>query len=160
MERYSLQILMLLLLFSFHALSQEQVKEPTSALEETLMKKEWKIDKILGLDEDVETYTLTLHDRTKQVKFAGNLVQFMDKGTFASEYTAWCGNDNFTWLSGDYQLLGDDRIAINAKEIKYFGEWNKREEHRETNWVVFSVKHAGDTIIFVKQTEDQQTPAK
>lgn len=161
MERHSLQILMLLLLFSFRALSQEQVKESTSALEEALMKKEWKIDKILGLDEDVETYTLTPHTWTKHVKFAGNLVQFMAKGVFASQYTSWCGNDYFfTGLSGDYQFLGNDRIAINVKKVNYYGYLDKPEENREMNWMVFSVKQAGDTIIFVKQTEDQRVPVK
>lgn len=163
MERYSLQILTLLVtwLFSFNGSAQEQAKEPLkSALEETLTNKEWKIDEILGLDEQIESYKLTLYDRIKQVKFAGNLLRFMDKGVFASEYTSWCGNDYFTWLSGDYQFLGNDRIAINVRKVSYYGYLDKPEENREMNWMVFSVKQAGDTIIFVKQTEDQRVPVK
>jgi hypothetical protein len=163
MERYLLQIPIFLFsaLFSFSGLSQEQMKGPLkSSLEVILLNQEWKIDQILGLDEDIERYTLTPHYWKKQTKFAGNLAHFTDKGTFYSQYTSWCGNDGFTSLSGDYQFLGDDRIAINVKGVSYYGYLDKPDEHPKMNWMVFSVQQAGDTIIFVKQTEDQQTPVQ
>ena len=90
----------------------------------------WRIDKILGLDKKLKSYTLKQHIQDVDYSFAGNLVNFGD-GKFTSYYVAPCGNDFFTDLSGKYRFTSENTIEITVDKISYSGEWDKPTEYQK-----------------------------
>lgn len=116
---------------------------------EILLKDKWITDHILGLDPKTETYKLTKYN--PKGKFAGNITQFLDSSTFHSKYTAWCGNDYFTDVTGKFKFLANDKITITVETVSYSGEWTKPTEHRKTNYLTYTISIAGDTVILTRQ---------
>ncbi|WP_268846970.1 hypothetical protein [Flavobacterium aestivum] len=139
-------ILMAAMTFTYNCYCQTL---PTDTVKETLLKNGWKTDHILGLDPNTETYKLTKYN--PQEIFAGNLTQFLDNSTFHSQYTAWCGNDNFTNVFGKYKFLDKDKIAIAVDTVTYSGGWTKPTEHRKSNYSTFTISIVKDTLILTRQ---------
>lgn len=138
------------MIFGFNCYSQTQGTEViNNNFREILLKDKWITDHILGLDPKTETYKLTKYN--PKGKFAGNITQFLGSSTFHSEYTAWCGNDNFTDVSGKFKFLGNDNITITVETVSYSGEWTKPTEHRETKYLTFKISNTGDIIMLTKQ---------
>jgi hypothetical protein len=138
-------LLFLPVIFCVKCYGQTQVKKD---LKEVLVKNEWVTDNILGLDPKTKIYKLTKYHPGK---FAGNLTQFVDSITFHSAYTAPCGNDYFTDVSGQYKFPERNKITITVKEVSYSGEWTKPTEHRKINYLTFAISMVRDTIILTKQ---------
>jgi hypothetical protein len=116
---------------------------------EILLKDEWVTNYILGLDSITEIYELNKFN--KKDKFAGNITRFTDSVNYISQYTAWCGNDNFTQVYGQYKFLENNKITICAIKTTYSGEWTRPTEHREVNYLIFEISMVDDTIIFTRQ---------
>jgi hypothetical protein len=120
-----------------------------NSFNETLLKNGWITDNILGLDPNTKTYKLTKYNPKEA--FAGNLTHFLDNSTFHSQYTAWCGNDNFTDVFGKYRFIDKDRIVIIVETVSYSGAWTKPTEHRQTNYLTFTISIAKDALILTRQ---------
>lgn len=111
----------------------------------------WETNGILGLNENTEKFTLT---KFRERKFAGNLTSFSNKtNNFSSGYTAWCGNDNFTTVTGKYEFFDKDKLGISVDSVTYSGEWKKPNEIRRKKELVFLISKNEDKIIFTKQNE-------
>jgi len=113
-----------------------------------LLKDKWVTNHILGLDPKTETYKLTKYN--PKDKFAGNITQFVDSINFDSKYTARCGNDYFTDVSGKYKFLDSNKITITVETVSYSGEWTKPTEYRETNYLTYIISIENDTVILTK----------
>lgn len=137
----------LLLCFSSHAQLSEPLPDSLS-IEDLLQHNEWVTDKIIGLDTSVTTYTLTKLD--PKVRFAGNLAGFLKDYNFHSQYTAWCGNDNFTMVSGTYTFLDGDRLAITVATVQYSGGWEKPTENRAPEQTIFKISKVGESLVLKK----------
>lgn len=137
----------ILLCFTSHAQLSEQHLDSLS-LEELLQNNEWVTDRIIGLDTSVSTYTLSHFD--PKVRFAGNLTGFLKDYNFHSQYIAWCGNDNFTTLSGTYTFLENDKLAITVAKVAYSGGWEKPTEYRTPEQLIFKVSKVGETLVLNK----------
>ncbi|MFN6946658.1 MAG: hypothetical protein ACK4ND_17045 [Cytophagaceae bacterium] len=126
--------------------SQDTVKTDVKGI---FLKDTWVTNHILGLDTAIQVYKLTRY--TPKGKFAGNITQFSDSLNFQCNYTAWCGNDYFTNVSGKYKFIDKDKIAITVDTVSYRGMWDKPTELRETNYLTFTVSIHGDTIVLTRQ---------
>ena len=143
-------LLLTAMIFGFNCYSQTQGTEAiNNNFREILLKDKWVTDHILGLDPKTETYKLTKYN--SKGKFAGNITQFLDSSTFHSGYTAWCGNDYFTDVTGKFKFLDNDKITITVETVSYSGEWTKPTEHRETKYLTFTISIVGGIIILTKQ---------
>jgi hypothetical protein len=116
---------------------------------EILLEDKWVTNYIIGLDSITEIYELNKFNQ--KVKFAGNIIQFTDSVNYISQYTAWCGNDSFTQVYGQYKFLDNNKIAIGVIKVIYSGEWTRPTEHREVKYLIFEISMVGDTIIFTRQ---------
>jgi hypothetical protein len=139
-------LLLIAITCAYNCYSQAQpIDAMKNSFRELLLEDKWVTDHILGLDPKIKTYKLTKFN-TKG-KFAGNITQFSDRSTFHSAYTAWCGNDYFTDVSGKFNFLDNDKIAITVETVTCSGEWTKPAEHRETQYLTFKISITDDTII-------------
>lgn len=143
-------ILLAAMTFTYNCYCQTQLTDTVkNSFNETLLKNGWITDHIIGLDPNTKTYKLTKYNPKEM--FAGNLTQFLDNSTFHSQYTAWCGNDNFTDVFGKYRFIDKDRIVIVVETVSYSGEWIKPTEHRQTNYLTFTISIAKDALILTRQ---------
>jgi hypothetical protein len=51
----------------------------------------------------------------------GNFVLFSRNGTFKSYYKAWCGNDCFRTVHGNYEQVSKTEISVLVKSVDYQG---------------------------------------
>lgn len=58
----------------------------------------------------------------------GYTLTFSKDGTFQTQYSAPCGVDCFTSVSGHYMLLPDQRVEIYVKDIHRSGYCTKKSE--------------------------------
>lgn len=143
-------LLLTTLTFAYNCYSQKQTSVTIkNSFVKTLLKDKWISDRILGLDPNTETYKLTKYN--PKGKFVGNITQFVDSVNFKSEYTAWCGNDYFTHVSGKYHFLDTDKIVVLVETVTYTGDWTRPTEHREPKQLTFTISIDGDTLILTKQ---------
>ena len=111
----------------------------------------WETNGILGLDQNAEIFTLT---KFIERNFAGNLTSFSNKKmAFTSEYTAFCGNDNFTTVTGKYEFFDKDKISISVDSVTYSGEWKKPTEIRKEKDLVYLISKIDNKIKLTKLNE-------
>lgn len=134
--------------FSYNGKAQE-MKNTKNNCQAELESATWITDQILGLDPNVEQYHLTKYTERK---FAGNLTNFEDKMVFNSSYVAFCGNDDFTTVIGEYEFIDKDKLTISVDSVTYSGEWTKPTEYRKPKKVVFLISKIEETIILTKQS--------
>jgi len=113
-----------------------------------LFKKSYRTDNIIGLAYQVSIYKLTSLENVPK-RFAGNFVSFQDSGRFTSGYSAWCGNDNFTTVYGQYEFVDNDNIRISVESIRYTGEWKKPTEFRKQNFLTFKVSKTNNGVVYL-----------
>jgi heat shock protein HslJ len=82
-----------------------------------MVKGTWAIDKLLGLDENVQQYTLTPVNNDF-LRF-GNFVTFTCTDSFRSYYSAECGNDCFTDVFGKYRIENETTLVLAVDSVIY-----------------------------------------
>ncbi len=67
-----------------------------------------------------ENYSFSKYDPSLDMMYWGNFIHF--KGTtFTTHYSAPCGNDCFTTVTGEYRTVGDHLLEIKVLGINYSG---------------------------------------
>lgn len=143
-------LLILIALFFNYNLKAQQMQNIENIYKDNLTKETWITDFILGLDLETEKYMLTKY---VERKFAGNLTSFTDEANYESKYVAPCGNDNFTAVNGKYEFLDENRLKISVDSVSYWGEWDKPNEYRKQNEIIYLITEEGNKIILTKDIE-------
>lgn len=144
-------IVILCLVFSIQdckTQNKEEKNNVSNKYQSLLQKERWITNLILGLNSRNTKYKLT---KFVPRKFAGNITSFTDKNKFVSSYVAFCGNDNFTTVSGKYVFLDTDKIKIGVDSVSYSGEWKKPTQYRKLIYQTFIISTKNDTIILTKE---------
>jgi hypothetical protein len=95
-------------LFSLNAHSQAVPKAPL--LKSLLVGEDWRSDYNLFASEDQNEYHI--FKRGKDLQFSwGNSVQFNDS-TFSTSYSAFCGNDCFVSVYGNYHFVSSNTFEV------------------------------------------------
>ncbi|MBN8707456.1 MAG: hypothetical protein J0L62_16410 [Bacteroidetes bacterium] len=121
----------------------------THPYKEHLQNHIWVADQLLGLDSNTKTYQLSYGDSLPLLN--GNITQFTDSLSFRSDYMMWCGNGDFTGVSGHYNFPDSNIISITVETVTYFGGWKKPTEHREPKILLYSISINRDGVLLTKR---------
>jgi hypothetical protein len=132
----------------------------------------WRIDAVIGLEllgqcpNPVGRLTKTDEYTLQKIKkedsengfIYGWQAEFNSDMTFKSYYSAWCGNDYFSDVTGTYEYIDSNHIKIQVNNIVLSGQWN-REEELNTDLGIFlidSINNGFRLIKCVNEETDQQ----
>jgi hypothetical protein len=113
----------------------------------------WNIDYLLCLDDDIEHYTLTGINESKEYQL-GNFVTFQNATDFVSFNIAPCGNDCFTTVFGKYRLVSKTEISFSIDSITYEGTCSQPTKYGIEEILRFDVVKAdkeNSLELFVKK---------
>lgn len=106
-------------------------KRNVAKLQNVLADTHWKIDGIPFETKERETYHLTpLSDEQFQW---GNFIHF-EQNTFSSHYSAPCGMDCFTSVTGEYFFVNALTIMVKVISINRNGFCEKESEEVSSNY--------------------------
>lgn len=116
---------LLICLISFSSFSQgrEEAKIDKIKLTDT----RWKSSRHCFTSEDIDTYNLYPTIDTIGHFDWGNFISFTDKA-FSTDYSAPCGNDCFTSVTGTYKFVGFNRIEVYVETINRSGFCSTKSE--------------------------------
>src|SRR5688572_22616541 len=126
--RIQLQLFFLLFLVSGNAvLALSQRAKHANKPENILIGTSWKTNGVPFESKDEKQYTLSTFDENDFDGHWGHFITF-DETTFSSSYSAPCGNDCFTNVSGEYYFESAFQIHIKVNEINRHGFCEKKSE--------------------------------
>jgi len=139
--------LFLILVFLSHSIhAQSEIKQPK--LKEILTASSWKSDKNLFSDEGIVRY-LIYKVVSDEFYTWGNTVTFTDSD-FNTSYSAPCGNDCFTSVSGTYKFVASNQIKVFVKDISRSGFCQDKSESPKKSFGVFEIKKTDEGYEIVK----------
>lgn len=136
----------LISLISFGSFSQgrEEAKIDKIKLTDT----RWKSSPHCFISEDDETYNL--YPVADSMGFDwGNFISFTAK-TFSTDYSAPCGNDCFTSVSGTYKFVGVNRIEVYVKNISRSGFCSIESEEPKKSYGIYLIEKTPTGLLISK----------
>jgi len=127
-SRFSITFLLLSFFVGINlSFAQTQVRYATIT-ENVLANTNWKVDRVPFENNEQKNYTLS----TKSVDdnfdaHWGHFISFTEK-TFTSSYSAPCGNDCFTSVSGEYSFVARMTIKVKVISIVRIGFCSEKSE--------------------------------
>lgn len=115
--------------FSF---AQTEVRY-ASRTENVLENTQWKVDGIPFENSDTETYRLDSIAGDNWEWHWGHFISF-NENTFTSSYSAPCGNDCFTSVSGEYWFVARMTIKVKVLAIDRGGFCSEKSETLNKNY--------------------------
>jgi len=82
----------------------------------------------------------------------GHFISFTEK-TFSTSYSAPCGNDCFTSVSGTYELKGGDEILFYVEKITRGGFCSQESETPKKSFGTYKITETKNGLSFVKMTK-------
>lgn len=76
----------------------------------------------------------------------GYSIVFEDDGTFYTSYSAPCGNDCFTRVSGTYKIIHEKYIEVYVSTIKRSGFCSKKDEAPNKVMGTYLFQHKNDQL--------------
>jgi len=128
----------LLLFFSltFNTVSYSQTgTREVGKMKNVLAGTSWRVDQSPFENEDTKVYNLSLlnENETEFYYHWGYSISF-DEATFSSNYSAPCGNDCFTSVSGEYKFVDYLTISVKVLSIERRMFCNKESEKPNKNY--------------------------
>ena len=117
-----LSILLFSALFGFYQSAQvDPATEPSTSMKypNPFKGKEYRSGGVPFETADRESYTFTPLEKPEGMMW-GNFINF-DHHTFSTHYSAPCGNDCFTSVSGEYRIVGDGLMEVKVMGISRSG---------------------------------------
>jgi len=109
--------------FSFAQTSLGYITQNENALVNTT----WKVDGIPFETKEREAYSLSVIPEDQYDAHWGHFISF-NENTFSSSYSAPCGNDCFTSVSGEYWFVADMTIKVKVMTIQRNGFCSSKSE--------------------------------
>lgn len=114
----------------------------------------WKVNCSPFENPSNSSIQLTAPDE-KDGRFAwGYHMNFQD-GNFSSSYSAPCGNDCFTSVSGTYMLMRDNLIAIKVDKIQRNGFCSKESEEVNESRGIYQIQTTENGFILEKVQKER-----
>jgi hypothetical protein len=114
----------------------------------------WRIDNLLGLDTIVSIYVLRPYESEDgNRKILGLFVSFDENASsYESRSKAWCGNDCFTIVNGQYEARASHLLRISVHQVRQEGGecWQPVNEQRPPNSTLFQMTFQSDTLLLTK----------
>ncbi|MBD3636134.1 MAG: hypothetical protein HUJ25_02235 [Crocinitomicaceae bacterium] len=124
--------------------SEVGVRVPTIQLEGTT----WKSNIHCFTSEDVASYTL--FPKNDSVYFDwGNFISFTKTG-FTTSYSAPCGVDCFTNVTGTYEFIGGNKIRVFVKSISRNGFCQEESETPDKSFGVYRIERVKEGLRITK----------
>lgn len=111
--------------------------------------KEFKSNGSCFEDEDRENYEIYDYDRTLNGFDWGYFISFTDTA-FTTSYSAPCGNDCFTSISGSYKYVGLNKIEVYVSYIRRNGFCQLESEEPKKVIGIYSIEQTPTGLKFVK----------
>jgi len=129
-----------------------------TATENPLSKKRFETKELFGTSSDPDDYVLMPHADSVGM-WVGNIIDFVDKEHFVSNYVAWCGNDCFTSVSGRYYFEDSSKVVFFTDSITFSGECRDRPKETKTGPpVVFYLgDSSSDTLKLTRNKNNNKT---
>jgi len=109
----------------------------------------WKVNGSCLESEDQLRFSITPYLETKDFSSGwGYSISFTEK-TFSTSYSAPCGNDCFTSVSGTYELT-DNEILFCVKNISRNGFCSQESETPKMSYRLFKITETKNGLTFVK----------
>lgn len=100
---------------------------------------------IVGVDDTKCAYQF-YKSKEERGKWAGDIFRLVDSIRFVSYYTAWCGNDCFTTVEGNYKFLSADTINFFVEKITTQGYCKDTIEYPRKDFGSFKILMQQDTL--------------
>ncbi|MEZ4921562.1 MAG: hypothetical protein R2780_00160 [Crocinitomicaceae bacterium] len=127
----------LLVFFSFILNAQNREEGKTDKI--NLANKEFKVNGSCFEDESRESYELTDFERGVDEFNWGYFISFTEH-SFTTSYSAPCGNDCFTSVSGTYEFVGLNKIKVFVSTIRGNGFCQKESEEPNRSYGTYSLE--------------------
>ena len=127
-SRFSITFLLLSFFVGINlSFAQTEVRY-ASKTENILANTNWKVDDVPFENKEQKIYTLSAISETDSYDAHwGHFISFTEK-TFTSSYSAPCGNDCFTSVSGEYLFVAIMTIKIKVSSIQRNGFCSEKSE--------------------------------
>lgn len=131
-----------------------------TATENILSKKRFETKELFGISGEPEDFELIPHADSVGM-WVGNVIDFVDKEHFVSNYVAWCGNDCFTAVFGRYYFEDSSKVVFFTDSVKFSGECRDRPKQTRTDPpVVFYLSDAVSDTLKLIRNKPQPKPGK
>ena len=142
------QLTILLILFfissSFITEKEQHLGHPIKLANTT-----WKVNGKCLESEDQSSFSITSYVETKDISSRwGYSISFTEK-TFSTSYSAPCGNDCFTSVSGTYEQI-DDEILFFVEKITRGGFCSQESETPKKSFGKYKITETNNGLTFVK----------
>ncbi|MEX1001050.1 MAG: hypothetical protein WDZ35_02960 [Crocinitomicaceae bacterium] len=111
--------------------SKERAKIP-------LKNTSWKTNISCFEDEEVVAYELSSYPSLTETRSWGYFINFTDS-TFETHYSAPCGNDCFTSVSGSYTYITGNKIEVYVASISRGGFCQKKSEYPKKKYGTYEI---------------------
>lgn len=125
---------------------------PPQNKENKLLGTLWKSNGVPFEDSERDSYTFTRQADDNQFNW-GNFIRFDKENQFSSYYSAPCGNDCFTSVTGRYHYLNDTTISITVNSISYSGFCQKESKDGFQFTAKYEMSIDGDTVYLQKSSK-------
>lgn len=106
----------------------------------------WKSNPHCFADEGIDTYHLYPTVDTLGYFDWGNFISFTDK-TFSTDYSAPCGNDCFTSVTGTYKFVGVNRIKVYVENISRSGFCSAKSEEPKKSFGIYLIEKTSTGLM-------------
>ncbi|RQO70465.1 hypothetical protein DBR43_20840 [Pedobacter sp. KBW06] len=149
---------LMLLTLTLSCNSRHTEEHKYTATENTLSKKRFETKELFGTSSDPGNYVLIPHADSVGM-WVGNIIDFVDKEHFVSNYVAWCGNDCFTSVFGRYYFEDSSKVVFFTDSIKFSGECRDRPKQTKTGPpVVFYLGDAPSDTLKLNRNRNKTEP--
>jgi hypothetical protein len=139
--------ILLILYFISSSFVTEQEQHPGHPIK--LANTTWKVNGKCLESEDQSSFSITSYVETKDISSRwGHFISFTEK-TFSTHYSAPCGNDCFTSVSGTYEQI-DNEILFYVKNISRSGFCSQESETPKKSYGLFKVTETKNGLTFTK----------
>ena len=110
----------------------------------------WKVNGKCLESEDQSSFSIAPYVETKDISSRwGHFISFTEK-TFSTHYSARCGVDCFTSVTGTYELIGEDTIAFFIESISRSGYCSGESETPKKSYGLFKITETKNGLTFTK----------
>ena len=139
--------ILLILFFISSSFVTEQEQHPGHPIK--LANTTWKVNGKCLESEDQSSFSVAPYVETKDISSRWGYFISFTENTFSTHYSAPCGNDCFTSVSGTYERI-DNEILFYVQNISRNGFCSQESETPKKSYGLFKITQTKNGLTFTK----------